>query len=234
VTFVLTSGGHNAGIVSEPGHKGRYYRISLIKDDIAGFRIARLTPKYIDPETWYETDKDRRGIVVAGLAVLVGARITEDDMMDQSKLEQSGGSALQFILQNVTETAQMQTRTFLDQQVELFNETQKAMAAWMKRRREGTSAGTRIFLAMCGGKDAGTITTLYREWLTGGMGRVFADMNAARHQSLRLAEISQKSLMALSQHSADTVSSTTGAAAASSVIEKETRGTKGAPRTEAA
>jgi polyhydroxyalkanoate synthase subunit PhaC len=28
VTFVLTSGGHNAGIVSEPGHKGRHYRIA--------------------------------------------------------------------------------------------------------------------------------------------------------------------------------------------------------------
>lgn len=27
VTFVLTSGGHNAGIVSEPGHKGRSYQI---------------------------------------------------------------------------------------------------------------------------------------------------------------------------------------------------------------
>ncbi|MFA5040839.1 MAG: alpha/beta fold hydrolase [Bdellovibrionales bacterium] len=27
VTFVLTNGGHNAGIVSEPGHRGRYYRI---------------------------------------------------------------------------------------------------------------------------------------------------------------------------------------------------------------
>jgi polyhydroxyalkanoate synthase len=26
ITFVLTSGGHNAGIVSEPGHKGRRYR----------------------------------------------------------------------------------------------------------------------------------------------------------------------------------------------------------------
>ena len=27
ITFVLTSGGHNAGIVSEPGHKGRRYRV---------------------------------------------------------------------------------------------------------------------------------------------------------------------------------------------------------------
>jgi polyhydroxyalkanoate synthase len=27
ITFVLTSGGHNAGIVSEPGHKGRHFRI---------------------------------------------------------------------------------------------------------------------------------------------------------------------------------------------------------------
>lgn len=27
ITFVLTSGGHNAGIVSEPGHAGRHYRI---------------------------------------------------------------------------------------------------------------------------------------------------------------------------------------------------------------
>lgn len=27
ITFVLTSGGHNAGIVSEPGHPGRYFRV---------------------------------------------------------------------------------------------------------------------------------------------------------------------------------------------------------------
>jgi polyhydroxyalkanoate synthase len=44
VTYVLTNGGHNAGIVSEPGHKGRY------------FRVARRAPgaKYVDPETWVE------------------------------------------------------------------------------------------------------------------------------------------------------------------------------------
>jgi len=33
VTFVLTSGGHNAGIVSEPGHKGRTYQIATAPHD---------------------------------------------------------------------------------------------------------------------------------------------------------------------------------------------------------
>ena len=42
VTFVLTNGGHNAGIVSEPGHRGRHYLIATRK---AGDR-------YIDSDTW--------------------------------------------------------------------------------------------------------------------------------------------------------------------------------------
>ncbi len=42
VTFVLTSGGHNAGIVSEPGHPRRHYQIMLMGKDDA----------YIDPDTW--------------------------------------------------------------------------------------------------------------------------------------------------------------------------------------
>ena len=42
VTFLLTSGGHNAGIVSEPDHAGRHYRI--------GHRPAG--GRYTDPETW--------------------------------------------------------------------------------------------------------------------------------------------------------------------------------------
>jgi polyhydroxyalkanoate synthase len=42
ITFVLTTGGHNAGIVSEPGHPHRSYQIATRKQGA----------KYIDPETW--------------------------------------------------------------------------------------------------------------------------------------------------------------------------------------
>jgi polyhydroxyalkanoate synthase len=42
LTFVLTNGGHNAGIVSEPGHRGRHYA------------VAKRQPgdRYIDSATW--------------------------------------------------------------------------------------------------------------------------------------------------------------------------------------
>lgn len=42
VTFVLTNGGHNAGIVSEPGHKNRRYQIKLTP----GNEVRH------DPESW--------------------------------------------------------------------------------------------------------------------------------------------------------------------------------------
>ncbi len=42
VTFALTSGGHNAGIVSEPGHPGRSYRVGTRGTD----------EPYIDPDRW--------------------------------------------------------------------------------------------------------------------------------------------------------------------------------------
>lgn len=59
MTFVLTSGGHNAGIVSEPGHKNRYFRIAVTPSD-APFRdpddwLASSTPK--DGSWWPEFTK---------------------------------------------------------------------------------------------------------------------------------------------------------------------------------
>ncbi|HET9762591.1 MAG TPA: alpha/beta fold hydrolase [Casimicrobiaceae bacterium] len=42
ITFVLTSGGHNAGIVSEPGHARRHYRVG----------IRKAAGRYDDPDVW--------------------------------------------------------------------------------------------------------------------------------------------------------------------------------------
>jgi len=51
VTFALTSGGHNAGIVSEVGRKGRRFRV--------GHRSANEA--YIDPASWAEQTPAREG-----------------------------------------------------------------------------------------------------------------------------------------------------------------------------
>jgi polyhydroxyalkanoate synthase len=51
VTFVLTSGGHNAGVVSEPGHKGRVYQIADKQADAP----------YVSPETWRAEVPERAG-----------------------------------------------------------------------------------------------------------------------------------------------------------------------------
>ncbi|MHB1221075.1 MAG: PHA/PHB synthase family protein [Gammaproteobacteria bacterium] len=52
VTFALTSGGHNAGIVSKPSKKTkRYYHISTIKKE----------DRYIDADTWYKNTPARQG-----------------------------------------------------------------------------------------------------------------------------------------------------------------------------
>lgn len=49
--FLLTNGGHNGGILSEPGHKGRHYRV--------GHRPAGA--HYRDPETWLADHEPRAG-----------------------------------------------------------------------------------------------------------------------------------------------------------------------------
>lgn len=51
VTFILCSGGHNAGIVSEPGHKHRSYQISTRSD----------LDRYVDPDTWATTTPKHEG-----------------------------------------------------------------------------------------------------------------------------------------------------------------------------
>jgi polyhydroxyalkanoate synthase len=51
ITFVLTTGGHNAGIVSEPGHRGRRYRVLT--------RPADGMP--LHPEEWEDLAERKQG-----------------------------------------------------------------------------------------------------------------------------------------------------------------------------
>ena len=50
-TFILTNGGHNAGIVSEPGHKRRHYRIATTHRDDC----------FIDADAWYARNAPEPG-----------------------------------------------------------------------------------------------------------------------------------------------------------------------------
>jgi polyhydroxyalkanoate synthase len=51
VTFVLTSGGHNAGIVSEPGHPRRSYQLATRKQG----------DRYVDSQTWQAVTARQEG-----------------------------------------------------------------------------------------------------------------------------------------------------------------------------
>jgi|TARA_R100000501_G_scaffold18540_1_gene40550 polyhydroxyalkanoate synthase len=51
IRFVLTTGGHNAGIVSEPGHPRRHYRVATRAEDDAA----------LDPDEWHTRAEQREG-----------------------------------------------------------------------------------------------------------------------------------------------------------------------------
>jgi polyhydroxyalkanoate synthase len=51
VTFLLTNGGHNAGIVSEPGHHGRRYQVA----------VKQESDRYVDPQTWRQVTSCKDG-----------------------------------------------------------------------------------------------------------------------------------------------------------------------------
>ena len=51
LTFVLTTGGHNAGIVSEPGHPHRSFQMTTHNEG----------DHYVDPETWQATTAHQEG-----------------------------------------------------------------------------------------------------------------------------------------------------------------------------
>jgi len=51
MTFLLTSGGHNVGIVSEPGHPNRHFRVAT----------KAAHDRYVDPDVWLERSQLKAG-----------------------------------------------------------------------------------------------------------------------------------------------------------------------------
>jgi polyhydroxyalkanoate synthase len=51
LTFLLTNGGHNAGIVSEPGHRGRRYRMAT----------RQCSDRYVDSDAWLTRAAEAEG-----------------------------------------------------------------------------------------------------------------------------------------------------------------------------
>jgi polyhydroxyalkanoate synthase len=51
ITFVLTNGGHNAGVLSEPGHRRRHFRVATRDHD----------EPYVDPSAWFASHEARGG-----------------------------------------------------------------------------------------------------------------------------------------------------------------------------
>ena len=64
VTFLLTSGGHNAGIISEPGHPHRRYRVATRRHD----------DRYLDPDHWLATAESKEGSWWPEWVAWLGAR----------------------------------------------------------------------------------------------------------------------------------------------------------------
>nr|WP_246139514.1 alpha/beta fold hydrolase [Phaeobacter marinintestinus] len=79
VKFVLTSGGHNAGIVSEPGHPHRHYRV----------RDKTKDHSYVDPDHWMNETPPVDGSwwpeLSAWLAAKSGEQIAPPALGDEAK-----------------------------------------------------------------------------------------------------------------------------------------------------
>ena len=68
LTFVLTNGGHNVGIVSEPGRTDRHY----------SFGMRRRSDRYVDPDTWLAHATRAQGSWWPALADWLSARSSPD------------------------------------------------------------------------------------------------------------------------------------------------------------
>jgi hypothetical protein len=78
---------------------------------------------------------------------------------------------------------------FPSQLQNMMNETQNAMAAWMRRCQEATKAGIRSFQGLYTCKDPVAFACAYSEWLTKSMTLMAEQMHDAQEDALHCAAI---------------------------------------------
>lgn len=91
----------------------------------------------------------------------------------------------------------VQMEAALHDQAELLEETQKMMAAWTRRRQEAMESGFRTLQKLSSSRDVAEMAAAYTEWLTSSMGRIMADMEAAQEGAMRLADLGQQTMSAI-------------------------------------
>jgi hypothetical protein len=151
-------------------------------------------------------------------------------MSDQSQVKSHRETSWPLIVQNMPPAVQVHMDAWFHEQAGLFDEMQKMMGAWMKRRQEAMEAAFRTFQRASNCKDAGALAACYGEWLTGNVNRIIADLDDARDEALRMGEIGQKSAAALWQQGAR--EKAPAAAAAPVAAERGTRRAKDLPPSE--
>jgi len=124
-------------------------------------------------------------------------------MTQQAKLEKGQLGVWPFVGPNLANRVQAASQTWVEEQEECRERTQKMLAAWMERRQEAFASALHTAERLYGCRDMAAIAAIYGEWLESSTRRVMADMSDAREEALTLMAIGQRSLAGLMPQAAD-------------------------------
>jgi hypothetical protein len=93
----------------------------------------------------------------------------------------------------------------LPQQAAMVEEMNTLMSCWMKRRQEALESGLQAFQKMAASRDPTEAAKACADWMGGSLNRILADVTDARERSVRMVELSQKAVQALSGQAAATM-----------------------------